>query len=427
MKRRHFLQTLGSLSAGIALKKSDLLPSHLPFGEALKALPDETQFWRIVRQQFVFPDDYAYLNTGGIGAVPTAVMNVVKTSMDQGEIAPSPGHSHEKWLETKKKCASLLGTECKEEELALISTATEGINIILNGLPLKKGDEVITSTHEHPALHIPLLNLIQRNGIVIRTFEPDLKSGLGNVDRIERLIGQRTRLIFISDVTCTTGQHFPVKEIGELARAKNLWFALDGAQAVCNTPVDVKECHIDFYAFSGHKWTLGPKRTGVLYVRQELLDTLHPTTVGAYSDDGYDIVQRSLKLHPTAQRYEYATQNEALFHGLGAAVNFIQAIGLKTIWDHNKKLSESFYAGLQTIPDVEILSPEEDRFRTSMITFRMKGKTYQDIASHLSKKRMRVRSVSEANLGGIRVSFHVCNNEDEVTHLLEEIKNLSDI
>ena len=151
--------------------------------------------------------------------------------------------------------------------LALIGCATEGIGMIVNGLPLKKGDEVITTTHEHVAVNSALLNRMQKDGIVIRLFDPDRENGLGNVDRIARLITPRTRLVLMSHVTCTTGQLFPVKEIAALARSRKIWFALDGAQAPVCSPFDIVETGVDFYTCSTHKWMMGPKRTGFIYVR----------------------------------------------------------------------------------------------------------------------------------------------------------------
>lgn len=189
--------------------------------------------------------------------------------------------------------------------------------------------------------------------------------------------------------------------------------------------MDIVGGGVDFYAFSGHKWTLGPKRTGALYVRKELLELLRPTTVGAYSDDGYDIHKMELTFQPTAQKYEYATQNEALFHGLGRAVDFVNTLGLKRITVHNKQLAERFYQGLETIPGVQILSPAEKAFRTSMITFKIKDKYYREIGSALADKRIRVRQVWEAGLEAIRVSFHVYNNVDDVEVILNEIKAIA--
>lgn len=421
MNRNQFLTTLGTLAGGTLLTRP-ALADYVLSGKKMNRILDEASFWRLVRDQFLFPDDYSYLNTGGIGAVPVLVLNRVKTTMEESEIYPRPGHDHEKWLMAKETCCKLLGDNCTREELAFTSTATEGINIVINGLDLKPGDEVITSTHEHPALHIPLLNQVKTRGVALRTFHPDMQKGSENVQRISDLITRNTRLIFISHVTCTSGQVFPIKEIADLAKSKGILFAVDGAQAVGQIPVDIKNCGVDCYAFSGHKWMLGPKRTGVLYVSKDKLDVIRPVTVGAYSDDGYDPESGILTYHPTAQRFEYGTQNEALFHGLQEGAEFLLTIGLKRIIERNRKMAETFYHGLEKISAITILSSKEEEYRSSMITFKSQSHDNSQIASHLSAKRIRVRVVNEANLGGVRVSFHLYNNESDVDKILEEIE-----
>ncbi len=424
MKRKEFLSSLGFIAGGMVLGARETSATPMEsLRETLKIVKDDESFWKIIREQFIFPKDFSYLNTGGIGAVPEVVLGKVKTGLNQMEIYPSPGHDMEKWWEVKEKCAALLSPECEKEHLALTNTATEGINIVLNGLPLEKGNEVITSTHEHPALHVPLLNMMKRKGIVIKSFEPDLKEGMGNVERINQLISRKTKLIFISHVTCTTGQVFPLGAIGKLARDKGILFASDGAQAPVNVPVDLIRDKVDYYAFSCHKWMLAPKRTGVLYVRPETMDILSPTTVGGYSDAGYDFQAQSLKFQPSAQRYEYGTQNEALYWGMDAAMDFITAIGLENIWEHNKKLADRFYNGLQEIENINILSPVEEKYRSSMISFTIDGHDYKDIANYLMEESIRVRTVGEAGLNAIRVSFHVYNNKEDVDRILEELKN----
>ncbi len=328
------------------------------------------------------------------------------------------------WWEVKEKLARLLGASCRKEDLALISCATEGVNAIINGLPLTKGDEVITSTHEHVAVNVGLLNRMQRDGIAIRLFEPDLVRAQGNVDRLAALVTPRTRLILVSHVTCTTGQLFPAADIAKLARSRNIWFAMDGAQAPVCVPFDIVETGVDFYTSSTHKWLMGPKRTGFLYVRQGMLDTLRPITAGAYSSERNEIGKMDLALHPTAQRYEYGTQNDALFFALGAAIDFVETIGMPRIWQHNHALAGQFYRGLQGIPGAEILSPQEEAYRTAMISFRMKGRTYQQINEHLAKAKIRVRPVTEGGCNCIRVSFHICNHEPEVDAILDALRRL---
>jgi selenocysteine lyase/cysteine desulfurase len=410
---------LGTLAIAPKIASAD-------FADLLKeATNDDDAFWNLVRGQFVLDPDLTYFNFAGLGSSPLTVLNSLWEWIRSKERVPNPGHDEKLWWEVKEKLARILGRSCRKEDLALISCATEGINMILNGLPLKKGDEVITTTHEHVALNVALLNRMQRDGIVIRSFEPDLKTGPGNVERIARLINSRTRLIFISHVTCTTGQLFPAEEIAKLARTKGIWFALDGAQAPLCVPFDIVDCGADFYTCSGHKWLMGPKRTGFLYVRQGLLDTLRPVTAGAYTSDRYDLTKNDLVLHPTAQRYEYGTQNDALFYALGTAVDFIQAIGTDRIWNHNHALAQRFYLGLQETPGVEVLSPAEESCRSAIISFRMKAHDYANISEHLAKERIRVRMVAEGGLNCIRVSLHICNHEGEVSKILESLARLS--
>jgi len=424
MNRKEFLRGVTAIVGSLAFTK-ELKPADFRGLLEGAAAESEDYFWKLVRDQFVLDPEWIYLNFGGLGSCPLPVLNSLWEWTRSEERAPSAGHDAKLWSGVKEKLAKLLGKNCRKEDLALISTTTEGINMIINGLPLKKGDEVITSTHEHVALNTGLLNRMQRDGIVIRLFEPDMKSGLGNVERIARLINDRTRLIFISHVTCTTGQRFPEKEISKLARERGVWFALDGAQAPVCVPFDIVDCGVDFYACSTHKWIMGPKRTGFLYVRQGLLDNLRPLAVGGGSSERYDINKNELVLHPTAQRYEYGTQNDALFFALGTAIDFIQTIGLDRIWRYNRAMAERFYRGLKEIPGIEILSPEEEAYRSAMIGFRMKTHDFRKINDHLASDRIRVRTVAEGGLNSIRVSFHICNHDGEVTKILQSLKKLA--
>ncbi len=427
MKRKEFLKSMGLLMLTSIFPNSKFKSKGTDFEsfrESLSTLnPSDKSFWKLVREQFPIPRDYVYLNTGGLGSSPFVVSQKVKEEMDKLDSYPTPNHDLNKWWEIKEKCASLFG--CDKEEIAFVSCATEGINIVVNGLPLKRGDEVILTTHEHVAGNLPLLNRAKRDGIVLKTFEPDTKRWEGNIERIERLITKRTRLIFVSHITCTAGQRLPEKEICELAKSKGIWVFLDGAQVPGMMPINVREYNCDFYTTSGHKWLLGPKRTGILYVKKENLDIVQPLTVGGYSDAGYNIEKSELKFQPSAQRFEYGTQNPALFFGLETAIDFINTIGIKNIWEHDRALAEAFYQELLKIPNVEVLSPEEENFRTAMITFRMKNFKYDEVVSYLMERKIRVRPVAEGNLMAVRVSFHLYNNEMDVAKILSEIKKLA--
>jgi selenocysteine lyase/cysteine desulfurase len=382
--------------------------------------PADEQFWKFVRMQFPLTDERAYLNTGGLGASPYAVIDAVKAKMDELEKVSETGHSDELWKEVKTAAAELLG--CDASELAFTRNATEGINIVCNGLPLKRGDEMITTTHEHVGNTVPWLGLLKREGIVVKLFEPSTVSAQENVDRIEKLLTKRTRLISVPHVTTTTGQILPIKVLSVLAKSKGIWLFVDGAQTAGMFPFNLHELGCDAYATSGHKWMLGPKETGLLYVRKEMLDVIQPKTIGAYSAGEFDLAKGTLDFVPTAQRYEYGTVSIPLRFGLGAAIDFLQKIGMENIWKRDQSLSTRLFVGLKSIPYVSVLSPESSTERSALVTFKHEKIPFGDLQRHLDTYKLRTRGVGEGGVNALRISTHLYNTPDEVDRALEAVK-----
>jgi selenocysteine lyase/cysteine desulfurase len=422
MQRRQFVNHLARglasfWSAPLLLKKNAATrETVIPRG----GQPNDERFWSFVREQFPLTRERVYLNTGGLGASPYAVIDAVVSRLNELERISETGHSEQLWSSVKQKAATLLG--CDAEEIAYTRNATEGINIVCNGLPLKRNDEVITTTHEHVGNAVPWLARQKRDGIVIKLFEPSTKSALENLDRLERLISKRTRVISVPHATTTTGQILPVKEIAALAKAKNLWFFIDGAQTAGMLNFNLHEIGGDAYATSGHKWLLGPKGTGLLYVRKDMLDTIQALEVGAYSDKSHDLRTGELTLHPTAQRYEYGTVSTPIFAGLGTAIDFLMKIGMENVWARDAALSTAFHNGLQEIPSVEILSPPHPAERSAMIAFKMKNIEYLKLQSFLAEKyKLRTRGVGEGGVNALRISWHIYNSFEEVNRVLEGV------
>ena len=411
IERRTFLTGIGAAAGAIA-----------GLGDA--GAQTTTDPWRDLRAQFQLPADLAYFNTGGLGSSPRAVSDRVKLGMDRQDISPSAAHNENDWARIRGKCAALLGPSCSAGEIAFVSTATEGINIILNGLPLKAGDEIITTTHEHVGLALPLTHKMKTAGVVVRAFEPDLRSRGGNVERIRALLTPRTRLIFVSHVTCTTGQVLPVADIGRLAAERRILFALDGAQSLAHFPIDIAGTGAHFYTASCHKWLMGPKRTGILYVRRDCLPQLASVVVGAYSEQTYSLADGKATLRTEAQRFEYGTQNDALVYGIEAAADFLTALGPAKIWEYSRALAERFRTALQAQRAVELVSPDEADARSAIVTFRIAGRDNRQVAGALVGRRLRVRSLGEAGLNAVRASFHVCNTDAEVDRLIDAVAAL---
>ena len=426
MKRKDFLRFSASTAFGAAMINS---PWHFygrqtgaEAAEAPWPPPDATeeQFWEFVREQFPLSHERAYLNTGGLGASPYAVIDAVKGKMDELEKTGETGHSEALWDEIKRDAGALLG--CDAAEIAFTRNTTEGINIVANGLPLRRGDEIILTTQEHVGNAFTWLALSKREGVVLRLFEPSTVSDAENIDRLTRCITKKTRLISIPHAVTTTGTLMPVAQIARIAAEKKIWFFVDGAQTAGMIPFSLHEIGCDAYATSGHKWLLGPKETGLLYVRREMLDTIRATFVGAYSGGDFDFLKGTIAFNPAAQRYEYGTVSAPLRVGLGAAIAFIRKIGIERVWKRDRMLADSLVAGLSGIPDIILLSPAQAEARSAMITIMHRTIGHEKLQAHLDTYNLRTRSVTEGGLNALRISFHVYNTPGEVTRILEGLR-----
>jgi L-cysteine/cystine lyase len=214
------------------------------------------------RRLFPVLERYAYLNAGTLGPLAQPTLDAIerRARYDQEQ-----GRGGRAWFESmlelrarvRGKVAALIGTE--PESLALTSSTTDGCNIVVAGLGLNPGDEVVTTDSEHPGLLLPLAV----SGATVRVAAVANKPVAEAVERITSLVGPKTKLLALSHILWTTGQVVPVQE---LKRATGLPVLVDGAQSVGAVPVDVGD--VDYYTVSGQKWLCGPEPLGALYIRE---------------------------------------------------------------------------------------------------------------------------------------------------------------
>ncbi len=429
MHRRNFIKTTGQTLTGLfglsVLKKPSSLFDSVMIDSAHRAIdPRDEAFWSMVREQFPLTRERIYLNTGGLGASPYVVIEAVKNKITELERVCETGHSEELWHDIKSKAGQILG--CKPAELAYMRNATEGIAIVCNGLPLKRGDEVITTTHEHVGNTLSWLARQKRDGIIMKTFEPSTQSAQENLERMQKLLTKRTRAISIPHITTSTGQILPVKQIGEWAAANKLWYFIDGAQAAGMLPMNLHEIGCHAYAASGHKWLLGPKGTGLLYVREDALDLIESKYLGGYSNTGeFDMITGAFQFHPTAQRYEYGTVSTPLFTGLGAAMEFLLKIGMENIWRRDHAMAAALKEGLNRL-GVEVNSPQNPEEHSAIITFTLKNMERGALQNFLAEKyKLRTRGIYEGGLSALRISLHLYNSFADVEKVLEGVQAAS--
>jgi L-cysteine/cystine lyase len=246
------------------------------------------------RAEFPVFRRFRYLNAGTDGPVPARAAAAARAQIDaEAENGRSGaehwGNLHALWSTLRSRYARVLG--CDPEEVALTRSTTDGVNTVLAGLPLGRGDEILTTDEEHPGVLAPLAALHQRRGCALRVVP---------FDEVANEVGPQTRLVACSHVSWITGKVVDL----EALRSAGAPFLLDGAQALGAVPVDVKELGCDFYAGPGQKWLCGPDRTGCLYVRAERIEELSPPPWPSYitladTDRPLDLV-----LHEGARRFD---------------------------------------------------------------------------------------------------------------------------
>ncbi len=417
--RRSFLQ---KLTAGIAV------PTLLGINSASASRIDRIdhslegeEFWAEVRKSFPLTKDRVYMNNGTFGPAPYPVLEALQKSNEEINVSGEYGSSDPE----RMVLASYLGI--KTSELSLTHNTTEGINIMVWGLALQAGDEVILTKHEHAGNGLPWLNRTKLDGILLKTFEP-ADTQEKNLDLIKSLVTSKTKVIGIPHVTCTTGLVFPIKEISEFARSKKIYTAIDGAHGAGSFDLNLKELGCDFYAGCYHKWMLGPSGTGFLYVREELLDELQAIQIGGHTDIGWDMTLNTPVFKgyvESAHRYDYGTQSKSLFVGVAAATDFHLKIGKAKVESRIRELNEYLYQGLAKFKDkIDILTPAEPQSRISLVSFRPKNIGYQELGNQLSKAGFRIRQVPEGGVNAIRVSTHIYNSKEEIDAFLKVTKNL---
>ena len=331
----------------------------------------------------------------------------------------------------RKKVADFINAEF--DETILTSGATESLNMIINGFfkhLLEPGDEVLITKSEHASNVLPWFKLV--NTIGIRVNYIDLDENLHvTMDNVINSITDKTKVISIAGITNVVGDERPIDEICKFAHANNIFVVIDGAQLVPHKKVDVKKSDMDFLVFSGHKMC-GPTGIGVLYGKKEFLEKLEPINMGGGMNESFDNPSEVyLKELPT--RLEAGTPNIAGAIGLGAAIDYLNKIGMDNIFDYEKKLKAYLIDKLIKLPYIDIINLESD---SGIVSFNIDGIFSQDVAFYLNKYNICVRAgnhcakILKDETGvknSLRVSLYFYNTYEEIDKLVNLLSDRNKI
>lgn len=300
-------------------------------------------------------------------------------------------------------------------EVALTQNTSNGISLAVAGIDWSAGDEVISTTAEHPGGLLPLYELRDRYGVEVRLIEPPVTP-----ERIEAAMTDRTRLVSLSHVLYTDGAVVPLKEICALARSRNVLTLVDGAQSAGNIGIDVHDLGVDLYAVTGHKWLLGPEGMGALYVRPGV--EAHTTNLGfaTLSDPAAFDPSSGGPYWSGARRFEGSTINPALAAGLAAAANAANLRGPEQ-YDEIQSRADYLTRRLAALTDINIHSPRPAE--SGLVAFSVRGMESTQVVSELLQQDFVLRYVPQPYLY-VRASTHLFNTTAELDALVNAVSRL---
>jgi cysteine desulfurase/selenocysteine lyase len=275
------------------------------------------------------------------------------------------------------------------EEVVFTYGATSAINLLAHcyGAQLKPGDEILLSVLEHHSNLVPWQRLAAERGIVPR-FLPMTPDGRLDLAWLDSELTQRCRLVALTHCSNVTGALTEVAHVVGAARSVGARVMLDGAQRAPHGPLDVRKLDVDFYAFSGHK-TYGPTGIGVLWGRRELLEALPPFMTGGQMIE--EVTLEKATFRPPPRRFEAGTPPIAAAVGLGAALDWMQALDWHAIQMHELRLTRRLLDGLASIGGIRVLGPLDTHDRRGVVSFSIEGFSAEQICRSLDARGVALR------------------------------------
>ena len=377
----------------------------------------------------------AYLDSAASAQKPNQVIDAEAEFYRHGYAAVHRGihtlsaEATQRMEKVREQAASFLNAR-SPEELVFVRGTTEGINLVANSWgdsQVKAGDNIIISAMEHHANIVPWQMLCERVGAELRVI-PLNQDGTLQLDALPALLDAHTRLLAITQVSNVLGTENPLAEMITLAHQQGAKVLVDGAQAIMHHQVDVQALDCDFYVFSGHK-LYGPTGIGVLYVKEDILQAMPPWEGG-----GAMIATVSLTEGTTYAkapwRFEAGTPNTGGIIGLGAAIEYVSALGMDNIARYEQSLMDYALQALAAVPDLTLYGPAQ---RLGVIAFNLGKHHAYDVGSFLDNYGVAVRTghhcamplMAFYNVPAMcRASLVMYNTEEEVDRLVAGLKRI---
>jgi len=426
LSRKQFLKgsflTTVALSLGKfdALSATKKLQNQLHFSERKSAieLTTDESFWAEVRAQFTLDKRIINLNNGAVSPQPKTVQETHIQLYQKSNLAPSfyiNGEVNNLRETLRNKLAQLV--DCHTEEVAINRNTTEGLNSVIFGLRLKRGDEVVVSNYDYPFMLNAWKQREKRDGIVLKyvNLHLPLEDDQAVVNLYRQAITAKTKVVHITHIINWTGQIMPAKRLTEMAQKHGCQVVVDAAHSVGQTPVSFRNIGCDYLATSLHKWLCAPFGTGMLVVRKNRIAKLYPL-LSAYNTESADI-----------RKFEFlGTRSYPAEMAVLNALDFQHRIGGEKIIERLRFLKEYWLKKASKMQHIKLNTSTLPQFSAGMATFSINGMTSEKIATHfLDKFNLHVGKINWQQLDAVRISPHIYTTLHELDVLIEAMHELN--
>ena len=422
LTRRRFLETMVAAGTGIPALKDDGLDRllgvvHGADGRLPADVARDEDFWLGIQQAFTLDRTLINLNNGGVSPSPRVVQEAMRRYLEYSNTAPvyTMWQVLEPEIEAvRRRLAASFG--CDPEEMAITRNASEALEIVQLGLPLERGDEVLTTNQDYPRMLTTWHQRERREGIVVKeiSFPVPPPSQDDLADRIERAITPKTKVIHCCHITNLTGQIFPVKRICQLGRARGIEVIVDGAHAYAHFPFTRAELDCDYYGTSLHKWLLAPHGTGFLYVRKAKIERVWP------------MMAAPPEMNANIRKFEEIGTHPAANHNaIAEALTFHEGIGAERKAARLRYLFQRWAKRLEKFPKVKILTPYDPAQSCGLASVAVEGMDVNKLVAYLwDKHRLIVTPIVHKEFSCVRVTPNVYTTTAEIdrfSDVMEEV------
>jgi selenocysteine lyase/cysteine desulfurase len=375
-------------------------------------------YWHLVKGQFTIKPDFIMLNAANLCPAPHTVRETVFRLTDDldGDVSFQNRAKFDILREeARRKLAALMGAA--DSEIAIVRNTSEANNLIVNGLNLKAGDEVVIFDQNHPTNNIAWDVRAARFGFTVK------RVGLRNPpESIEEMLKtfqsaftNKTRVLSFTDASNTTGVRLPSKELCRMARERGIYTHVDGAQTFGSLVVNLHELGCDSYSGSAHKWFLGPKEAGLLYVRGERIAEIWPGVVGVgWGDKVETTLKGAAKFETLGQR------DDAAVSAMGTAVDFHRLIGPARIEARVRELAAALKEGCARLPGAKLRTSTRPELSAGVCVVEFEGKDSRKIYEALYARHR----IAAAPTGGVRFCPHIYNTMEEIDRTISAVAHV---